>query len=76
MKIFILVLIPSELELSYELRNLSEILPESVRSRLEIIQQKESYPIRSVIRESKEADLTIARTSSIWGIERQTLQLN
>lgn len=59
---------------SYEFRKLLEILPESVRSRIEIIQLNENTdPIQSVVEASRQVDLTIAGTSRTWGIERQTL---
>ncbi|OKH22188.1 sodium:proton antiporter [Hydrococcus rivularis NIES-593] len=61
-------------ELGYELRNMLQLLPQEVRSRIEIIKpQEETDPIRTAIRESRNADLTIAGTSPAWGIERQTL---
>jgi Kef-type K+ transport system membrane component KefB/nucleotide-binding universal stress UspA family protein len=60
-------------DLSYELRNMLELLPEEVRSRIEMIQSQENDPIRTAIRESHNVDLTIAGTSPAWGIERQTL---
>jgi nucleotide-binding universal stress UspA family protein len=60
-------------ELGYELRNMFELLPENARSRIEIVQSQESDPIRTAIKESRHADLTIAGTSPAWGIERQTL---
>jgi len=60
-------------DLSYELRNMLELLPEEVRSRIEMIQSQENDPIRTAVRESNNVDLTIAGTSPAWGIERQTL---
>jgi Kef-type K+ transport system membrane component KefB/nucleotide-binding universal stress UspA family protein len=60
-------------DLSYELRNMLDLLPEEVRSRIEMIQSQENDPIRTAIRESHNVDLTIAGTSPAWGIERQTL---
>jgi nucleotide-binding universal stress UspA family protein len=60
-------------DLSYELRNMLELLPEEVRSRIEMIQSQETDPIRTAVRESNNVDLTIAGTSPAWGIERQTL---
>jgi Kef-type K+ transport system membrane component KefB/nucleotide-binding universal stress UspA family protein len=60
-------------DLSYELRNMLELLPQETRSRIEIIRSQESDPIRTAVRESRNVDLTIAGTSPTWGIERQTL---
>jgi Kef-type K+ transport system membrane component KefB/nucleotide-binding universal stress UspA family protein len=60
-------------DLSYELRNMLELLPSETRSRIEIIQPQDSDPIRTAVRESRNVDLTIAGTSPAWGIERQTL---
>jgi Kef-type K+ transport system membrane component KefB/nucleotide-binding universal stress UspA family protein len=60
-------------DLSYELRNMLELLPSSVRSRLEIVQSQDRDPIKTAVRESRNVDLTIVGTSPTWGIERQTL---
>jgi Kef-type K+ transport system membrane component KefB/nucleotide-binding universal stress UspA family protein len=60
-------------DLSYEFRNMLELLPPEVRSRIEIFQPQENDPIRTAIRESHNVDLTIVGTSPAWGIERQTL---
>ncbi|MCU0533118.1 MAG: cation:proton antiporter [Hydrococcus sp. Prado102] len=60
-------------DLSYELRNMLELLPQETRSRIELIRPQESDPIRTAVRESRNVDLTIAGTSPAWGIERQTL---
>jgi len=60
-------------ESSYEFQKMLEILPEAVRSRIEIIQLKDAEPIKAVVEASREVDLTIAGTSRTWGIERQTL---
>jgi Kef-type K+ transport system membrane component KefB/nucleotide-binding universal stress UspA family protein len=62
-----------EEELSYELRNMIDILPTRIQSRLELIRLPETDPIQAVIETSKTVDLTIAGTSRTWGIERQTL---
>jgi Kef-type K+ transport system membrane component KefB/nucleotide-binding universal stress UspA family protein len=64
---------PTSDELSYEFRNMIDVLPPDVRSRIEIVPVGEENPIRVVIEESQFADLTIAGTSRTWGIERQTL---
>jgi Kef-type K+ transport system membrane component KefB/nucleotide-binding universal stress UspA family protein len=64
---------PTSDELSYEFRNMIDILPPDVRSRIEILPVGEENPIKVVIEESHFADLTIAGTSRTWGIERQTL---
>jgi len=64
---------PNSEESSYEFQKMLAILPESVKSRIEIIQIKESEPIKAVIEASRDVDLTIAGTSRTWGIERQTL---
>jgi nucleotide-binding universal stress UspA family protein len=50
-----------------------EVLPESVRSRINIIQLEDAEPIEAVVEASRNVDLTIAGTSRTWGIERQTL---
>jgi Kef-type K+ transport system membrane component KefB/nucleotide-binding universal stress UspA family protein len=60
-------------ELSYEMRNMFELLPQDVRSRVEITQLQETDPIRTAVKESRNVDLTLAGTSPAWGIERQTL---
>ncbi|MGL5803898.1 MAG: cation:proton antiporter, partial [Xenococcaceae cyanobacterium] len=60
-------------EASYEFRNMIDLLPESVRSRIQITPVSKENPIEAVIEESRHADLTIAGTSRTWGIERQTL---
>ena len=62
-----------EEELSYELRNIIDILPTRIQSRLELIRLPETDPIQAVIESSKTVDLTIVGTSRTWGIERQTL---
>jgi len=64
---------PNSEESSYEFQKMLEILPEAVRSRIEIIQLKDAEPIKAVVEASREVDLTIAGTSRTWGIERQTL---
>ncbi|MBE9142812.1 cation:proton antiporter [Planktothrix mougeotii] len=62
-----------EEELSYELRNMIDVLPPWIQSRLQLIRLQETNPIQAVIEASKTVDLTIAGTSRTWGIERQTL---
>lgn len=62
-----------EEELSNELRNMIDILPTQIQSRLELIRLPETDPIQAVIETSKTVDLTIVGTSRTWGIERQTL---
>jgi Kef-type K+ transport system membrane component KefB len=64
---------PMQEELSYEFRNMIDMLPPDVRSRIQITPVGEEDPIKVVIEESRHADLTIAGTSRTWGIERQTL---
>jgi Kef-type K+ transport system membrane component KefB/nucleotide-binding universal stress UspA family protein len=64
---------PNSEESSYEFQKMLEILPEAVRSRIEIVQLKDAEPIKAVVEASREVDLTIAGTSRTWGIERQTL---
>jgi Kef-type K+ transport system membrane component KefB/nucleotide-binding universal stress UspA family protein len=60
-------------EASYEFRNMIDLLPEEVQSRIQITLISKENPIEAVIEESRHADLTIAGTSRTWGIERQTL---
>ncbi len=60
-------------EASYEFRNMIDVLPEEVQSRIQITHIIKENPIEAVIEESRHADLTIAGTSRTWGIERQTL---
>jgi hypothetical protein len=60
-------------ELSYELNTMIEQLPKSVRDRIEIKTVTSPEPIQAVITASENVDLTIAGTSRLWGIERQTL---
>ena len=62
-----------EEELSHELRNMINVLPTRIQSRLELIRLPETDPIQAVIEASKTVDLTIVGTSRTWGIERQTL---
>jgi Kef-type K+ transport system membrane component KefB/nucleotide-binding universal stress UspA family protein len=60
-------------ELSYELHNVMEQLPQSVRNRIDIKIIEAIEPIQAVVAASEAVDLTIAGTSRAWGIERQTL---
>ncbi|MBW4624393.1 MAG: cation:proton antiporter [Brasilonema octagenarum HA4186-MV1] len=60
-------------ELSYELHNVMEQLPQSVRDRIDIKIVEAIEPIQAVVAASEAVDLTIAGTSRAWGIERQTL---
>lgn len=60
-------------EISYQLRQMVEKLPVSVRSRIEMPLIKTDEPIQAAIEASVDADLTIAGTTREWGIERQTL---
>lgn len=60
-------------DLSYEFRNMIDVLPPDLRSRITITPVGEEEPIKVVIEESRFVDLTIAGTSRTWGIERQTL---
>ncbi|MBE9205479.1 cation:proton antiporter [Nostoc sp. LEGE 06077] len=60
-------------ELSYELHKMMEQLPASVRDRIEIKTVESPEPIQAVVAASETVDLTIAGTSRVWGIERQTL---
>ena len=60
-------------ELSYEFRSVMEQLPTTVRDRVDIQLVEASEPIKAVVEASGSVDLTIAGTSSTWGIERQTL---
>ncbi|MDF5724556.1 MAG: cation:proton antiporter [Rhizonema sp. PD37] len=60
-------------ELDYEYKTMMEQLPSALRERtnLKIIETAE--PIQAVVEASATVDLTIAGTSSAWGIQRQTL---
>lgn len=60
-------------ELSYELSTMMKQLPASVRDRIDIQISEAAEPIQAVVEASAAVDLTIAGTSSAWGIERQTL---
>jgi Kef-type K+ transport system membrane component KefB/nucleotide-binding universal stress UspA family protein len=60
-------------ELSYEFRSVMEQLPTTVRDLVDIQLVEASEPIKAVVEASGSVDLTIAGTSSTWGIERQTL---
>lgn len=60
-------------EVSYELRNMMEQLPQNLRDRIEIRIAEAVAPIEAVVAASETVDLTIAGTSRAWGIERQTL---
>ncbi|MBR8838491.1 MAG: cation:proton antiporter [Stigonema ocellatum SAG 48.90 = DSM 106950] len=74
--LIILQLLPDDQvknELSYELRNILEQLPQNVRDRIDIKIIEAVEPIQVVVSASQDVDLTIAGTSRAWGIERQTL---
>ncbi len=60
-------------ELSYELNNMMEQLPKTVRDRIVIQTLEAVEPMQAVVTASESVDLTIAGTSRAWGIERQTL---
>jgi Kef-type K+ transport system membrane component KefB/nucleotide-binding universal stress UspA family protein len=60
-------------EVSYELRNMMEQLPQNLRDRIDIRIAEAVAPIQAVVAASETVDLTIAGTSRAWGIERQTL---
>lgn len=60
-------------ELSYELQKILRQLPSSVRDRIQINTIEAPEPIQAVVAASDAVDLTIAGTSRVWGIERQTL---
>ncbi|NMG06993.1 cation:proton antiporter [Brasilonema sp. UFV-L1] len=60
-------------ELSYELHNVMEQLPQSVRDRIDLKIVEAIEPIQAVVAASENVDLTIAGTNRAWGIERQTL---
>ncbi|MGL5035097.1 MAG: cation:proton antiporter, partial [Microcystaceae cyanobacterium] len=62
-----------EEESSYEFRRIWDLLPDKVRSRIDITPVEGEEPIKRVIEASCNVDLTIAGTSRTWGIERQTL---
>ncbi|BBD61157.1 sodium/hydrogen exchanger [Nostoc sp. HK-01] len=64
---------PHQDELSYELSKMMEQLPASVSDRIEIKTVASPEPIQAVVTASETVDLTIAGTSRVWGIERQTL---
>jgi uncharacterized membrane protein YheB (UPF0754 family) len=60
-------------ELSTELRNIIQQLPQTLRDRIDIQSIAARNPIEAVVTASETVDLTIAGTSRTWGIERQTL---
>ncbi len=60
-------------ELSYELHRIMGQLPTSVSDRIDIKMIEASEAIPAVVAASEAVDLTIAGTSRVWGIERQTL---
>ncbi|MFE1743882.1 cation:proton antiporter [Coleofasciculus sp. H7-2] len=60
-------------EFSYELRNMMDQLPSSLRDRIHIEIVASPDPIQVAVQASASVDLTIAGTSRAWGIERQTL---
>lgn len=64
---------PEEGEFSFEFRQVMEQLNPSVRDRIDIQVVAAVDPLQTAIDASKTADLTLAGTSSAWGIERQTL---
>ncbi|MBR8829814.1 MAG: Glutathione-regulated potassium-efflux system protein KefB [Chroococcopsis gigantea SAG 12.99] len=59
--------------ISNEFKNMIDLLPPLVQSRIEVLRLTDSEPIEKVILASQDVDLTIAGTSRTWGIERQTL---
>jgi nucleotide-binding universal stress UspA family protein len=62
-----------ERELSYEVRNALESLPQEVRSHIEHQMVESSEPLQVAVSASIDADLTIVGTNREWGLERQTL---
>ncbi len=60
-------------ELSYELNTMIDHLPQNVRDRIQIKTVTSPEPMQAVVAASETVDLTIAGTSRVWGIERQTL---
>jgi Kef-type K+ transport system membrane component KefB/nucleotide-binding universal stress UspA family protein len=60
-------------EFSYELGNMMDQLPSSLRDRIHIEIVAAPDPIKVAVQASASVDLTIAGTSRAWGIERQTL---
>jgi hypothetical protein len=60
-------------EFSYELGNMIDQLPSSLRDRINIEIVAAPDPIKVAVQASASVDLTIAGTSRAWGIERQTL---
>jgi Kef-type K+ transport system membrane component KefB/nucleotide-binding universal stress UspA family protein len=60
-------------ELSYEISTMMEQLSPNVGERIEIKTIESPEPIKTVINESEDVDLTIVGTCRTWGIERQTL---
>lgn len=59
--------------MSYELNAMIRQLPDTVRDRIQINIIQAPEPIQALVAASETVDLTIARTSRAWGIERQTL---
>lgn len=64
---------PEEGEFSFEFRQLIDQLQPQMRDRIDIQVVAAADPLQVAIEASKTADLTLAGTSSAWGIERQTL---
>lgn len=60
-------------DLSHEFRSLLELLPSSIRDRIDIQFIEAIEPMEAVVAASETVDVTIAGTSRAWGIERQTL---
>ncbi|MFM7580213.1 MAG: universal stress protein, partial [Microcystaceae cyanobacterium] len=58
---------------SFEFRQILDRLPQTVRSRIDIITLEATDPIKQVVEASRRVDLTLAGTSRTWGIEKQTL---
>jgi len=60
-------------ELSYELREALDQLPDQVHERIKLPMVETDNRLETVISASNDADLMIAGASRVWGIERQIL---
>lgn len=60
-------------ELSYELKNIINLLPVYIQEKIKITHLENDKPLSDLIAYSATFDLTIAGANKTWGIERQNL---
>jgi hypothetical protein len=62
-----------EHDISPEIKSMMALLPLDIQKRISVSCLTVAEPIQVVIEASQDADLTIAGTGRIWGVEKQTL---